>query len=400
MPEFTYKALDASKRYATGQLQAASVNAAMDQLRELGYVPLLAVPRVEQNDVTWRRFLPRASVNDREVTILLRDVALLLRSGLPLDEGLRLLAGNASTAMAQLIHQLRKVIGAGGHFAEALQSHPATASPDVIAIVKSAEAAGNLEHALRVLTAEREKQERLASKISSAVRYPLFLLVVSVAVLVFFLTFVVPQFADVVRDLGGKTNVTVQTVLWISDGLRNNMYAIGAVVTAVVVLCITASRVPRIRDEFYRLAGRLPGIRGVLMLRRTTKFCRGLGMLLSNGVTLTDALRLLSESQAGARELKMVSDHVRRGGRFADSVSETRFLPPLAARMLRVGEETGSLDQVAASCADYYESKLAEQVEKLSGIAGPAAIVFISGVIGTLIVTIMSTLLSINQMAM
>jgi general secretion pathway protein F len=400
MPEFTYHALDASKRFATGQLHAASINAALDQLRELGYVPLSASPHVENTGGPWRRLVPRPKVNNREVTILLRDVALLLRSGLPLDEGLRLLSENASIAMLQLIHQLRKVIGSGGNFAEALQSHPATASPDVIAIVKSAEAAGNLEHALRVLTEERSKQERLASKISSAVRYPLFLLVVSVAVLFFFLSFVVPQFADVVRDLGGKTNWTVQTVMVISDGLRNNVYAIAAIAIIILLLCFTASRVPRIRDEFYQLAGRLPGIRGAIVLRRTTKFCRGLGMLLSNGVTLPDALRLLSESQTGARELKAVSDHVRRGGRFADSVSETRFLPPLAARMLRVGEESGSLDQVAASCADYYESKLTEQVEKLSGIAGPAAIVFISAVIGTLIVTIMSTLLSINQMAM
>ena len=95
-----------------------------------------------------------------------------------------------------------------------------------------------------------------------------------------------------------------------------------------------------------------------------------------------------------------MSDHIRRGGRLVDSIAETNFVPPLAARMLRIGEESGSLDVVAARCADYYEAKLTDQIDKLAGIVGPAAIVFISTLVGTLIVSVMSTLLSINRMAM
>lgn len=400
MGEFVYKALDGRKQFVTGQLQAASLNAAVDQLVELGYVPLSTAPSAQNWQAGWRHFIPQPTVSKREITILLQDLALLLRSGLPLDDGLRLLTDNASAAMVRLIGQLRRAIGSGGNFADALQSQPATALSDLVAVVKSAEAAGNLEHALGAIAQERLKQERVSAKIHAAVRYPAFLLVVSIAVLLFFLVFVVPQFADVVRDFGAHPDPLVTTVMAISDGLRNNGDAILVLCLVLVGTALLAWRVKEVRAKLYAFLSRLPGVRGVVVLRRTTRFCRGLGMLLGNGVTLTDALRLLSEAHVGDDRLRVISDHIRRGGRLVNSIAESNFVPPLAARMLRIGEESGCLDVVAARCADYYEAKLTDQIDKLAGVIGPAAIVFISSLVGTLIVSVMSTLLSINRMVM
>jgi general secretion pathway protein F len=400
MAEFVYKALDARKQFVTGQLQAASMNAAVEQLVELGYIPLSTTPGTESRPRGWKKFIPQPTVTKREVTILLRDLALLMRSGLPLDDALRLLTDTKSSAVTQLIGQLRRVIGSGGNFAEALQSQPITAAPDLVAVVKSAEVAGNLEHVLNLVAQERFKQERVSASIRAAVRYPSFLLVVSMAVLTFFLLFVMPQFADVVRDFGGPPDPLVSTVMAISDVMRENGDKIVILCALLLGLGLLGWRVKNVRTGFISFFSRLPGIRGVVVLRRTTRFCRGLGMLLGNGVTLTDALRLLSEGHAGDSRLRVISDQIRRGGRLVDAIAETDFVPPLAARMLRVGEESGSLDVVATHCADYYETQLTEQIDSLAGIVGPTAIVFISGLIGTLIVSVMSTLLSINRIVM
>jgi general secretion pathway protein F len=400
MPEFAYKALDGRKQFVSGQLQANSLNSAIEQLIELGYIPLATVPSSPRLGSGWKRFIPQPMVSKREITVLLQDLASLLHAGLPLDDGLGLLTDNASGAMARLIGQLRRVIGSGGNFAEALQSQRATALPDLIAVVKSAEAAGNLEYALGTIAQERLKQEKLSAKIRGAVRYPIFLLIVSMAVLVFFLLFVIPQFADVINDSGARPDALVATVLAISRGLRDNENAIAVLALALIIVVLWSWRVRSIRSQIVGLISKVPGIRGIMVLRRTTTFCRGLSTLLGNGVTLTEALRLLSEAHIGDNRLRVISDHIRRGGRLVDSINETNFLPPLATRMLRVGEETGSLDAIAARCADYHESKLTEQVDKLTGIIGPAAIILISSLVGTLIVSVMSTLLSINQMAM
>jgi general secretion pathway protein F len=400
MPEFSYRALDGRKQFTSGHLQAISLEAAVDQLLELGYTPLSTIPSRGDQEPGWKRFISRPNVKPREVTTLLQDLALLLRSGLPLDEGLKLLTDNANSGMARVLRQMRKVIGSGGNFGEALEANPATALPDLIAIVKAAEVAGNLEQALRTVAEQRSKQESVSAKVRAAVRYPVFLLVVAVAVLIFFLTFVVPQFSNVIRDYGGQPDWTVVTVIAISDFLlHNGQSLLGGVAVALTVIFI-ASRMPTVRVRLLKLLFKLPGLRGLVTLRRTANFCRGLSTLLANEVILTDALRLLGESRNDGGELKTIIDGVRRGGRLVDALEEANFVPELAARMLRVGEETGSLSTVAARCADYYEAKLTEQIDKLTSVAGPAAIVLISSLVGTLIVSIMSTLLSINQMVM
>jgi general secretion pathway protein F len=399
MSAFVYKALDARGRYVTGELRAPSAGTAVQQLLELGYVPLATEPVRADRPGLWRSMIEKG-VPKRDVTILLQDLALLLRAGLPLDDGLQLLTENASGQINRLVAQLRTVIASGGNFAEALQSHPATNLPDLIAVIRSAEATGNLESALEAIAKERVKQDQVSSRIRSAIRYPVFLLLVSLGVLLFFLLYVVPQFADVVRDFGARPDLLIGTVIAISSGLRGNADIILAIMAATLGCVLLAWRLPGMRRWLLAPLLNLPLIRGVVVLRQTTMLCRGLGTLLSNGVNLTDALRLMAETGIGDGKLAIVSDRVRRGGRLVDAVSEMGLMPPLATRMLRVGEESGALGPVANRCADYYEAKLTEQVDKLTGIVGPAAIVIISIVIGTLIVSIMSTLLSINQMVL
>ena len=399
MVEFAYKALDARGHFVTGEVRAPSAGAAAQQLVELGYVPLTTEPARGERRNVWHRLLEKR-VPKRDVTILLQDLALLLRAGLPLDDGLRLLTENASGQSIRLIAQLRAAIGSGANFAEALQSHPATNLPDLVAMVRSAEATGNLEVALDAIARERVKQEEVASRIRSAIRYPVFLLLVSAAVLLFFLLYVVPQFAGVVHDFGTRPDVLIGTVIAISDTLRANGDTILVGVAASLGLGLLALQVSWLRRRLSAPLVKLPLVKGVVVLRETAMFCRALGTLLSNGVHLTDALRLMAETGAGDSRLAAVSDRVRRGGRLADAIAETNLVPALAARMLRVGEESGALASVANRCADYYETKLTDQVDKLTAIVGPAAIVFISVVIATLIVSIMSTLLSINQLSL
>jgi len=398
MTDYLYKALDGQGQFVSGRLQAASPSAAAQQLIELGYVPLDTKPGTAER----RRasFLPQSRVPKREITVLFQDLAVLLRSGLPLDDGLRLLVFDASGLTARLISQLRASIASGMNFADALRAHPDTNLPEVIAIVRSAEATGKLDSALETIAQERIKREKTSARIAAAVRYPIFLLLVSVAVLAFFLIFVVPQFAGVVRDFGVRQGGLVTIVIAMSDGLRQNGYVIAGWLVALLGGVLLMARNRAVRQRFATMLGRLPILRGIVVLRRTSLFCRGLGTLLSNGVNLTSALRLMSEAGVGGERLDDVIDRVRRGGRLVDAISEADLVPPLAARMLRVGEESGALALVATRCADYYESKLSDQIDRLTGIVGPAAIIVIATVIGTLIVSIMSTLLSIDQMVM
>lgn len=137
------------------------------------------------------------------------------------------------------------------------------------------------------------------------------------------------------------------------------------------------------------------------MLHRCALFCRSLSTLLSQGVTLTDSLRVIANLfDGGNGKLEEILMTVRRGSRLSDALSETNFLPSVAVRMLRVGEQTGELAGVAKRTAQLYETKLVNQLNRMTAIFGPAAIIFVSALIGSLIVSIMSALLSVNQMVM
>jgi len=220
------------------------------------------------------------------------------------------------------------------------------------------------------------------------------------AVMFFFLLFVLPQFATVLRDFNAKLDPVVATFLALSDVLRGHTDVVLA--TAVVVLGggVLIVRRPVTRLAFVRFAARLPLIRSVLTFHRTALFCRNLGVLLASGVTLTTTLRILADMMATMGDssvwTKMV-DRVRHGGKLSDALTATAALPAMAIRMLRLGQETGQLPVLAGRVAEFYEAKLQRSLDRVVGIAGPLAIVTISIVVGGLIVSVMTALLSVSQ---
>jgi general secretion pathway protein F len=218
-------------------------------------------------------------------------------------------------------------------------------------------------------------------------------------VLLFFLVVVVPQFASVLRDFGQAPSGVVGGVLAASDFFVHNGDVLAGTLLVTVVAAFLILRRPPARKYAFRQVSKLPGLRGIILLRSTVMFCSSLSTLLGHGVTLTSALRVMADS-AGAftGDLDRVVEGVRRGGRLVDSLAEVGYLPPLALKMLRVGEESGEIAVVARRTADFYEAKLSDRLDRLSGVVGPAAIVGIAAIVGGLIVSILSALLSVNQL--
>jgi general secretion pathway protein F len=266
-------------------------------------------------------------------------------------------------------------------------------------MVRVAESSGSLDSVLESVGEERARMDGLLDKISASLRYPIFLLLVAVGVLTFFMLVVVPQFAATLRDFGPPPTGLVGFILAASDFMVRNSVALGlgVVVAGVAIAAILVQ--PRYRAVLAEILMRVPVIRDIVSLRRTVLFCSSLGTLLTNGVTLTAALGVIVDLPgASAATMDAVIEGVRRGGRLVDALSKTSYIPPLALKMLRVGEESGELAIVARRTAEFYQSKLSDRLDHLASIIGPAAIVIIAGLIGTLIVSILSALLSMNQL--
>jgi general secretion pathway protein F len=299
-----------------------------------------------------------------------------------------------------VVADIRSRVVAGESFAEALSRHEGLFPAMYVALIRVGEASGSLDQVLEVLADERTRNEALKRRLGEAIRYPLFVLGASGCVLLFFLTFVLPQFASVLQDFGAKVDPFVLGFLNFSTLLRANSDAVLAIVAAVVAGSWLLLRQQSIRRRLVNTLTRLPVVREVMKFYRTSLFCRNLGVLLGSGVNLTTTLRILVDmmSTTGPSDLwTAAADRVRHGAKLSDALAETQALPPMAVRMLRLGDETGQLPMLAGRVAEFYEAKLQRTLDRVVGIAGPAAIVVISIVVGGLIVSVMTALMSVSQ---
>jgi general secretion pathway protein F len=400
MPNFRYKALTQAGEIVTGSIAAPTAAEVARRIEYLGLVPVDTVTeeRAEKAD-SFFTLTQRAKPED--VTVFSLDLALLLKAGARLDDALELLSGDTDVGgLRRTVAKIRAAILSGESFGEALAHHPSLFPPMYIALVRVGEASGTLGQILEVLASERARSEALRRRLGDALRYPAFVLFAAMSVLMFFLLFVLPQFAAVLRDFNAKLDPVVLTFISISEFLRANGAVLAVGLALIVVGLWLLLRRPGPRATIVMTLARLPLIHPMLTYHRTTLFCRNLGVLLASAVPLTTTLRILvdmmSTSSDRAVWTRMV-ERVRHGGKLSDALTDTAALPTMAVRMLRLGEETGQLPMLASRVAEFYEAKLQRSLDRIVGVAGPVAIIAISIIVGGLIVSVMTSLLSVSQ---
>ncbi|WP_315837819.1 type II secretion system F family protein [Bradyrhizobium prioriisuperbiae] len=400
MPSYRYRALNSRGELISGAIAAPAPGDVAVRVERLGLVLVDTVTVDDSGGMSWAFGLfnqPRAE----DVTVFTRDLALLLRAGARINDGLELLSADRDFGrLRPVVADVRSHVVAGESFAEALARHPTMFPAIYLALVRVGEASGSLDQVLEVLADERARTEALKRRLGDAARYPLFVLGAAGCVLLFFLMFVLPQFGSVLQDFGAKIDPILVGFLGVSAFLRAN----SEIVLTVILLMLTAGwlvlRRPAVRRSLFDLLARLPGIRDVVTFYRTALFCRNLGVLLGSGVNLTTTLRILIDMMAAIGSSAVwtaAADRIRHGAKLSDALAETRALPSMAVRMLRLGDETGQLPMLAGRIAEFYEAKLQRTLDRIVGIAGPAAIIVISAVVGGLIVSVMTALMSVSQ---
>ena len=403
MPSYRYKALTQGGELVSGSITAPTAAEVARRIEYLGLVPVDTVTEDAASDGGRFHFNLNFGQHARaeDVTVFTLDLALLLKASARLDDALELLSTDVDIGrLRPTVAKIRGNVMAGESFGEALARHPSLFPPMYVALVRVGEASGTLDQILQVLADERSRSEALRRKLTDALRYPAFILFAATCVLVFFLLFVLPQFASVLRDFNAKLDPVIATFIALSDFLRAHGQVIGATVVILIAGSWLMLRRPKVRISIMSVLARLPLIRPVLTFHRTALFCRNLGVLLGSAVPLTTALRILSDMMATTGDPEIWTstvERVRHGGKLSDALANTAALPSMAVRMLRLGEETGQLPMLAARVAEFYEAKLQRSLDRVVAIAGPLAIITISIVVGGLIVSVMTSLLSVSQ---
>jgi general secretion pathway protein F len=401
MPNFRYRALTQNGEIVNGTLSAPT---AAEVARRIEYLRLLPIETIEDKKAASAQdgfgFFGRPS--SAEVTTFTRDLALLLKASARLDDALELLANDADVGrLRPVVARLRAAVLAGESFASAVATHPSLFSPMFIALVRVGEVSGTLDQVLEMLGAERARSEAMRRKLTDAMQYPLFVLIAAVCVMLFFILFVLPQFSSVLQDFGAKSDTALSGFIRLSDFLRGNATPVLLSLAAVIAGLWWLFRRPGTWGAVMSLVARTPGIANIFQFYRTSLFCRNLAVLLGSGVNLTATLRILVDIMAVTGNVTVwttAADRVRHGGKLSDALLASSNMPPMAIRMLRLGEETGQLPVLAGRVAEFYEAKLQRSLDRIVGIVGPLASISISTVVGGLIVSVMTALLSVTQL--
>lgn len=401
MGVFEYRAVNPAGQMLVGTMEAGSQAEVIAQLDRAGCTPISArasdgVPRR-----TWRdRLTPEP--RREEITAFTLDLAMLLKGGVVLDEALAILAKMETRRwLVALIKLLHVELSGGKSFSAVLATHPRVFPPVYVQTVAVAETAGRLEAALTDLAQERLRNERLRGKFLSAIAYPCFLIVAALGVLCFVLLYVIPQFEGALEGFRGKLAPSTLFVFDLSRGFRENLDLVIAGVAGLMVLALVASRLGRRGSAVVRLLGRLPLTRTIMRYELTVTFCRTLSILLANGVAITTALRLVRDvvRLPDAREaIDLVVADVRQGDRVSAALTRRAFLPAHVVQMLRVGEESGQIADSASRVAAFYEAKLETSLGRLTAVLGPALMIAVACLVAWLIISVMTALISINDL--
>ncbi|TXS91214.1 type II secretion system F family protein [Parahaliea maris] len=403
MAVFTYQAITTGGETRRGDVYAASEQEAVDKIQMMGLIVLDIGSDDRPRQVTAGplRLMTRQGLGHRDIVDFTRQVSTLVAAGLPLDRALDIIRSVASLPpLVSLVEKLQEKIRSGDSFSTALRGFPQYFSDFYVSLVRSAELSGNLGECMSDLSRYLDRAKALRDQLTSALIYPLILVVVTVISLAVIFTYVLPEFAQMFEDMNAELPASAAFVLGTADFF--NQY--GWVLLLVLIVGYFYLRQLH-RDEQRRLAWdsrllTLPLVGGLVGKIEMARFSRSLGTLLKGGVPLMAALEIASESLRNrlmTRRLLEAAADIGEGTGLAASLMDSGVFPEFALQMIQVGEETGELDSMLLQVAEIYDEEVGTATTRMLSIVEPVMIVGLAVVIGGIVISILSAILSINE---
>ncbi len=408
MPSFHYRALTAQGTIVTGELEAPSRPAAIEEIRNRGHYPIEAADGAARTSVPWRAWLTRdfslsRDMPRRGLMVATQELAALLRAGLELEAALEIIVRLDQTRpMRATFERILERVRGGAGLAEAL-TELGTFPNFYVNIVRAGEHGGELHVTLEQLGEYLSRSFALRETIVSALIYPAILLATSGVSVVVVLVFVLPSFAPLFAEAGKALPPSTQFVLDAGAFLTNWSWAVLLGLAAVAVALRRALQDPQIRLWFDALCLRLPLLGPLIAKIDVERFSRTLGTLLSNGVELPPALLITADALSNAKiagAVRAASNALKEGDMLTRHLEGSGAFPALALDMMRVGEESGQLDRMLLRLADFCERDLKHAIDRLVALLVPCLTIFMGLIVAGLIGSMLVAILSINDLAM
>ena len=410
MPNFAYIIKDVKGARVEGILKADSLDQAVDKLAKEGST-IISVKAASDGAFKGKLSLSdkimlsiykwRTGVSLKTPVFLTRQLSTMCSAGLTIEKALTdLEKAEKNAKFAKILRRLSDDIRKGYSLSEAMEQHPGVFNPLYIALVKAGEVSGTLHTILDELSDYLEKIEDTRRKVSSAMAYPIFILIFLAVVVWFLFYYVVPMFAEVYEGFDAELPVPTQIAIGISNFITNNVFLAILAVIGVIVALWVVNLTDKGRYVWDSIKLKLPVFGGVTVNSIMSKFSRTFSILMAAGVPIMDTMELTENVvqnaviEGGIRRARVM---VKEGYGVANAFRRTGLFPPTLLQMIGTGEETGDMDKLLGKAAQFYEKLVDAVIERLTSLIEPFLIIIMAAVVGGIIVVVYLPIFSLGE---
>jgi type IV pilus assembly protein PilC len=411
MPSYFYRARDASGRAHEGIEVAASEEEVLRTLENSQLIPVYIENRapsgvtavrgritseIQEFVVRWR-----TSVKPVSVALFARQLATMIQAGLPLVRSLRSIArDHEDKRLGALLEKVAEDVQKGDSLSIALARHPGAFNEVFVSLVNTGEVSGTLDRIMDQTASYLERSESLRLKVEAALRYPLFVLVTAFAMLFLMIVWVIPKFSVIYSQFRVPLPWPTRLLLALSHLFVANVLIVIPAMFALALGVWSWARTDRGQLWIDRLKVDLPLFGPLIRMYAVTKFARTLSMLTASGTHILYALRVMRPvpgNRVLERGIEAMRARVEEGDSLSKAMADTQVFPEMLVQMTATGEETGQLDSMLSRTADFYEQRVSAQVEGLSSLIEPIAIVVLGGLIGVMLLALYLPIFNLGQ---
>jgi general secretion pathway protein F len=402
MPHFSYKAIGRDGKSRDGTVEADGLELASRQLRAQGLTLLKLEAGASATSVSGARISGKPP-GRQDILSMTSELAVLLRAGLPLDRALKVLIDMAVLPqMSQLLNDLLTAVKGGKALSQAMQPYEEVFGTFYINMVRSGEVSGHLSEVLNRLVEYLENAKANRDTVVSALIYPSILAVVSLLSIVLMLGFVVPQFETLFEDMGEALPLLTQMVIGGANFIKSYGLVMLIILAGLGMYLRKWAGTELGKASLHRRMLKLPLAGGIIFEFEVSKFARTVGTLIGNGVSMLKAISIAINTVDNIvikEALEVLPPAVKAGKRMSVALEETKMFTPMVIQMIRVGEESGSLDQMMLELATVFDSHVQSGVKRGLALLEPLLILGMGFIIGVIIIAILMGILSVNDLA-
>jgi type IV pilus assembly protein PilC len=401
MAAFQYIIKDVKGARSEGIIKANSLDEAVDKLTAEGNTVITVKSAAEGSfrgkmslfdKLMLQIYKWRTGVGLKTLVFFTRQMATMFSAGLTIEKSIsNLEKSEKNNKFRKVLVKIANDIKKGFSLSEALEEHPGIFNPLYVSLVKAGEVSGTLHTVLDELAVYLEKLEDTKRKVTSALTYPIFILLFLILVTFILFYFIIPMFARVYEDFNADLPVPTQIAIYVADWIGANLFYFFLIILTLVMAVFLIYLSDRGRYIIDRMILHIPVLGGMLKNSILSKFSRTFSILMTAGVPIMDTLELSQDVVQNAVVEKAVAearDLVKEGYTVAGALKRTGVFPPTLLQLVATGEETGDMDRLLAKAAEFYEKLVDSVIDRLSSLIEPLLIVLMAAVVGTIVIII------------